>query len=59
MASLCAFSSVSATLLTMNQTAKLPRVICRICRRLFHEAGASLQWHANARGRAVCPHCRN
>ena len=25
----------------------------------FHEAGASLQWHANARGRAVCPHCRN
>jgi hypothetical protein len=37
----------------------LPKAICAICRRLFHEAGASLQWHANAFGRAVCRHCRN
>ena len=38
---------------------KLPRVICRICRRLYHEDGASLQWHANAFGRSICRHCRN
>ena len=38
---------------------KLPRVICRICKRLYHEDGASLQWHANAFGRSVCRHCRN
>src|SRR5437899_397602 len=37
---------------------KLPRVICRVCRRLFHEPCATLQWHANAHGRAVCPNCR-
>lgn len=38
---------------------QLPRVLCRICKRLFTEPGASLAWHANARGRATCPHCRN
>jgi hypothetical protein len=38
---------------------KLPRVICRLCRRLFHEPGAPLQWYANAHGRATCPNCRN
>jgi hypothetical protein len=37
----------------------LPKVICAVCRRLFHEYGASLQWHANAHGRATCRHCRN
>jgi hypothetical protein len=38
---------------------KLPRVICRIYKRLYHEDGATLQWHANSFGRAVCRNCRN
>jgi hypothetical protein len=28
-------------------------------RTVIPRAGASLVWHANARGRAECPHCRN
>ena len=56
--------SVSATMLTVSQpqpakAPKLPRVICRICKRLYHEPGATLQWHANAFGRSTCPHCKN
>jgi len=59
-----AFSSLGATLVAVNQPqfakpSKLPLVICRFCGRYFTEPGASLQWHANAHGRAVCPACRN
>jgi len=58
------FSSLAVTLVTVNQPQsanppKLPRAICRLCKRLYHEPGAPLQWYANAHGRAVCPHCRN
>jgi hypothetical protein len=26
---------------------------------LYNEEAASLHWHSNAHGRAVCRHCRN
>jgi len=57
-------SRASATLVTVNQPQsanppKLPRAICRLCKRLYYEPGAPLQWYANSFGRAVCMHCRD